>query len=337
MPDTRHFKEELQELLDNRLTPASRVEIEKHLACCEECRAELEALRWTKQHSKQYVVDSVPAELKKNILTVLDVENRLLSKKPGLSWNRWPRKRAMLAYSIVLFTAIVLVVAYFILRESPEKSPQLASKPESTTKPESPSRPNAVMKPELPTKPQPPSESSSKTQLPAKSRPPAKTTLPAKPKSLSRLDLPAEVARDYGNYKADRLPLMLRTEDVNEMEKFFSEEGIPYRTRVFDLGMMNYRLLGGRVHKLTNRKSAFFIYRGKGDAILVCQMYPGQITELPPGAAQRVNNGIRFYVYRLKGLTLTFWQEGAVTCVLASDIDPEQLVQLAFAKAVKVS
>jgi anti-sigma factor RsiW len=337
MPDTRHFKEELQEVLDNRLTPASRVEIEKHLALCEECRGELEALRWTKQHSKQYVVGSVPAELKKDILTVLDIEDRVLSKKPGLSWNRWPRKRAMLAYSLLLFTAIVLLVAYFILRESSEKSPQLASKPESTRQPDPPPGVTPPTKPELPTKPQPPPESSVKTQLPTKPKLRAKTKLPALSKSSSRPDLTLAVGRDYRNYKAGRLPLMLTTEDVKEMEKFFSEEGIPYQTRVFDLGMMSYRLLGGRVHKLATRESAFFVYRGKNDAILVCQMFPGQVTELPPGAVQRENKGTRFYVYRLKGLTLTFWQEGAVTCVLASEIASEELVQLAFAKAVKVS
>jgi hypothetical protein len=38
---TRHFKEEIQELADDRLTPAARVEVEKHLALCEECREEL--------------------------------------------------------------------------------------------------------------------------------------------------------------------------------------------------------------------------------------------------------------------------------------------------------
>lgn len=242
----------------------------------------------------------------------------------------------MLAYSILIFTAIVLVVFYFILREPTEKPPQLAAKPESTTRPEPPSGPTAVTKPELPTKPQPTPEPSSKIQLPAKPKLPAESKLPAKLKSSSRLDLPSEVARDYRNYKADRVPLMLRTEGVNEMEKFFSEEGIPYRTRVFDLGMMSYRLLGGRVHKLATRTSAFFVYRGKNNAILVCQMYPGQVSALPTGAVERENKGIRFYVYRMKELTLTFWQEGAITCVLASDVNPEEVVQLAFAKAVKV-
>jgi hypothetical protein len=120
------------------------------------------------------------------------------------------------------------------------------------------------------------------------------------------------------------------------MEEFFSEEGIPFETRVFDLGMMNYRLLGGRVHQLISRKSAFFVYRGKDDSIVVCQMYLGRIEELPPGAVRRENNGIHFYIYREQGATVAFWQEGEVTCVLTSDIDPEELLQLAFAKAVKL-
>jgi hypothetical protein len=65
-------------------------------------------------------------------------------------------------------------------------------------------------------------------------------------------------------------------------------------------------------------------------------MYPGRISELPAGAVLRENKGTMFYVYRARNLTAVFWQEGTVTCVLASDNDPEQLVQLAFAKAVKV-
>jgi anti-sigma factor RsiW len=336
---TRHFSEEIQELADNRLTPAARVEVENHLALCEQCRGEFEALRWTKQLSrKQYANKSAPAKLEENILAALDLEDRTLSNKPVLSWNWWPKKRAMLAYSFMLFILAVLVVFYFILREPSEKSPQLSSKPESATKPESTSRPNAPTKPESPTKPELPPETdlSLKTELPTKPRLPTKAKLPAELKSSSRPDLPSEVARGYQNYTTDKLPLMLKTEDVKEMEKFFSEAGIPFKTRVFDLGMMNYRLLGGRTHKLITRKSAFFVYRGKDDDILICQMYPGRVTELPAGAVLRENKGIQFYIYRVKDLTVAFWQEGAVICVLTSDMSPEQLVQLAFAKAVKV-
>ena len=334
---TRRFKEEIQELADERLTPAARVEVEKHLALCEECRREFDALRWTKQlSSRQSVVESVPAKLEENILAALDLEDRR-SSNTGVSWNWWPKQRAILAYVSLLLVGAALVLSYFILRGRLGKSPQLSSKPELRTKQESPSKPNGPTKPDLPNKPEltPEPELSSKTELPTKPKLPAKTK-PPKLNRFLRPDMPSEVARDYKNYKTDKLPLMLKTEDVKEMEKFFSEEGIPFKTRVFDLGMMNYRLLGGRAHKLITRKSAFFVYRGKGDDILVCQMYPGRVTELPAGAVLRENKGIQFYVYRVKDLTIAFWQEGAVICVLTSDMNPEQLVQLAFAKAVKV-
>ncbi len=35
--------------------------------------------------------------------------------------------------------------------------------------------------------------------------------------------------------------------------------------------------------------------------------------------------------------TFSNWQEGDVTCVLASDIDPELLIELAVAKAMKAA
>jgi anti-sigma factor RsiW len=154
---------------------------------------------------------------------------------------------------------------------------------------------------------------------------------------IASASLPSAVARDFRAYQAGALPLSLQTGEVREMERFFSANGLAFDTRVFDLAMMNYRLAGGRVHQLAGRPSALFVYQGNAGQILLCQMYPGLVTELPPeGAALREHNGIRFYAYRLDGLTAVFWQEGAVTCVLASDIEPEEVIQLAFAKAMKV-
>ena len=131
--------------------------------------------------------------------------------------------------------------------------------------------------------------------------------------------------------------MALQTGEVKTLERFFSTSGIAFNTRVFDLAMMNYRLVGGRAHQLLKRQSALFVYRGKANQLLLCQMYPGPVTELPTaGAILRENKGIRFYIYRVNGLTIAFWQEGTVTCVLASDIAPEEVIQLAFAKAMKV-
>lgn len=64
-------------------------------------------------------------------------------------------------------------------------------------------------------------------------------------------------------------------------------------------------------------------------------MYEGQLADLPRSADVREHNGITFQVYRAGALTLVFWQEGTVICVLASDADAEAVIQLAYAKAVK--
>lgn len=300
--ETRHLKEELQELLDNRLSAEIRLEAEEHLKLCEECRRELDALRWTKQFSRQkYAAEPAPANLEENILAALDLEDRRSGSRTVFPWSWRLPQRAILAYGFLLCVASALVLSYFILREPSGKPPELASQPELSATPETP-KPESTLKPELSSKP----------------------------------ELPAEVAQDYRNYKAEQLPLLLKTADVRELEKFFFAQGITFETRVFDLGMMNYRLVGGRVHQLNARKSALFVYRGKGNKILICQMYQGQVTELPAGSARRKNKGIQFYIYRVNGVTTVFWQEGTVTCVLTSDIAPEEIIQLAFAKAVKI-
>ena len=60
------------------------------------------------------------------------------------------------------------------------------------------------------------------------------------------------------------------------------------------------------------------------------------MSELPPTDDVRQHNGITFYVHRSAGSTIVFWQEGEVVCVLVSDVPAEDVVQLAFAKAMRV-
>jgi hypothetical protein len=150
-------------------------------------------------------------------------------------------------------------------------------------------------------------------------------------------DLPSAVARDYSRYREATLPLGLRTADTRRLQEFFAASGIQFETRVFDLGMMGYRVVGGRVHALDGRPSALFVYEGEGGRLLLCQMFEGRLSELPPAEAVREHEGIRFHVHHRGRLTLVFWQEGDVVCVLASEIAPEEVIQLAFAKAVRVA
>jgi anti-sigma factor RsiW len=152
----------------------------------------------------------------------------------------------------------------------------------------------------------------------------------------SAVDLPGAVARDFAGYRDGRLALQLRTGDPAALEHFFAERGVAFPTRVFDLAMMQYRLAGGRVHRLAGRASALFAYTGPDAAPLICEMYGGSLAELPRAAEQRVHDGITFHVYRVSRMTLVFWQEGAVVCVLASEGNTDEVVQLAYAKAVRV-
>ena len=146
--------------------------------------------------------------------------------------------------------------------------------------------------------------------------------------------LPEVVARDFRSYHAQQLALELSTGDVKVMEVYFAGHGVAFNTRVFDLAMMNYQLVGGRVQQPGARSRALFVYRGPANQKLVCQMFQGNVGELPKGATLREHKGIQFYIYEKNGLTAVFWPEGAVMCVLASDIKPEEVVQLAFAKAM---
>lgn len=150
-------------------------------------------------------------------------------------------------------------------------------------------------------------------------------------------DFVTAAARDFASYRAATLDLDLATTESAALERHFADARVPFPTRVFDFGMMGYRLAGGGVHRLAGRTSALFAYANTDGERVVCQMYRGAISELPPTASEaREHNGIRFQIYRSDGLTLVFWQEGPVMCVLVAGGDAEAAIQLAYAKAVKV-
>jgi anti-sigma factor RsiW len=92
----RHFKDEIQDLLDNRLDAPMRAEVERHLELCAECRREFEALHWTKLFAaKQFPAKEAPPELRQLILRTLKADDgrpeattprRAQKLKPVLAW-----------------------------------------------------------------------------------------------------------------------------------------------------------------------------------------------------------------------------------------------------------
>lgn len=153
----------------------------------------------------------------------------------------------------------------------------------------------------------------------------------------ARPDLLAAAAGDFAAFRAATLRLELETADPAALQRHITSAQLPFPARVFDFGMMGYQLTGGGAHRLAGRISALFAYQSASGERVLCQMYQGQVAELPaPPEERQREDGMRFLIYRVGGLTLVFWQEGVVVCVLMAEGDAEVAIQLAYAKAVKV-
>lgn len=264
----RHFNEDIQKLLDDRLAPADRARLEEHLASCAQCRQEQRDLGRTRRAIQAGVVSvGVPGDVVAGIAAALDREDRRLIALRAPAPARGPSRARRRAYALVAAAAAVAAVLWL----------------------------------------------------------------------LAPRNLPSAVAKDYAQYRSGQLALELETDDVQKMAGFFAAHGIRFQTRVFDLGMMGYRLLGGRVESLAGRPSALFVYWGPGNKVLVCQMYEGSARELPRGGQEQRHGDFTFHVFHRQGKTIVFWEEGRVVCALTGDFEGEEILQVAFAKAMKAS
>jgi anti-sigma factor RsiW len=151
----------------------------------------------------------------------------------------------------------------------------------------------------------------------------------------ARRDPVTIVVGDHEAVRTGRLALEVHTADARRLQEHFDQVRLGFKARVFDLGMMKYDLVGGTVHSIGGRRGALFVYRGANGEELVCQMYPGSVSDLPAGGERLEHDGIPFVVYEREGLTLVFWPEGRVVCVLAGPGGRDAILSLAYAKAAR--
>jgi anti-sigma factor RsiW len=266
---TQHPTDALQDALDGRLAPEARAAFDAHVASCERCRRELEALRWTKAHvaaAADRMLD-MPVDLDSRLREALDAEDRgsAVAVRPP---SRWLSRRAPLWIAGTAAAAAVIVA--FVWWQG--------------------------------------------------------VTTPT---------MPEAVAAHLRAFQADELALEIESSDPAALEAHLRATRAP-ATRVYDFGMMGITLVGARTITLADRPAALAAYRSEKGERLVCEMYAGRVDTLPSTADHRIHNDIDFFVYREAEVTVVFWQEGAIVCVLAGVGDPEAIVALAFAKAIKV-
>jgi anti-sigma factor RsiW len=147
-------------------------------------------------------------------------------------------------------------------------------------------------------------------------------------------DRVAVAQADFTALRSGALALELRSSDAAALERYFNESARGLRVRVIDLGMMGWALEGGLRREVGNQPAALYAYRSDAGAQLICEMYPGRLDDLPDTGDIRRRPGFEFRVYGRGGVTLVFWQEGELVCVLASDRPREEVVALAVAKAM---
>jgi anti-sigma factor RsiW len=148
------------------------------------------------------------------------------------------------------------------------------------------------------------------------------------------LALPAQAARDYEAIVRGTARLEVTATDATELERFFAGRGLGFRVRVLDLDMMGFALEGGSVEPFGGRPGVVYVYRNAAGDRLVCRMYAGRLEDVPPTPDTRERDGFRFLVFREGAQTVVFWQEGPVICVLVGSLPSEEVVALAFAKAM---
>lgn len=266
---TQHPTDALQDALDGRLAPEARAAFDAHVASCERCGRELEALRWTKANvaaAAERMLDA-PVDLDSRLRQALDAEDQQ-SADAVRTASKGPSRRApvWIAGTAAAAAAIVAFVWW---------------------------------------------------------------------QGLATPTMPEAAAAHLRAFQAGELALEIESSDPAALEAHLRATRAP-AARVYDFGMMGITLVGARTSTLGDRPAALAAYRGTKGERLLCEMYAGRVDTLPSTADHRIHDGIDFFVYREAEVTIVFWQEGAIVCVLAGAGDPEAIVALAFAKAIKV-
>jgi len=149
--------------------------------------------------------------------------------------------------------------------------------------------------------------------------------------------LPDAAIGDFLAVRDGRAQLLHSTLRPADLEQQLAQDGLHLRLRVLDLSMMGWQLKGGRPSELGGRPAGLFVYRNAAGHVVVCEMFEGRLSDLPPGAERFDHEGIPFFAYRERGVTAVFWPEGDVLCILVADLPPAELHQLAIAKAMRRS
>lgn len=143
-------------------------------------------------------------------------------------------------------------------------------------------------------------------------------------------DLMQQISREamltYDTYTNQPLPLeVANSNDTSVVEWAKSRMGS--RLRVPSITDKESRLLGGRLCRVLDRKSAVFIYQRNSEDVLLFAFKGDPITFPTKNTVQA--GGYAFHIHTISGNPVAIWQRNDLTYSLVGNLDRDELLQLA--------
>jgi anti-sigma factor RsiW len=135
-----------------------------------------------------------------------------------------------------------------------------------------------------------------------------------------------EASIAYQTYKSDRIPPEVVSTDDRIVTKWFNNH-MGYQIKIPCITDAATKLLGGRLCRLLDRKTAAMLYQRKGKYIILFA-FKGHRISIPQTNRVRSRNR-EFYVRRVAGRPVAMWQHGGIVYSMVGDLSQDDLLQVA--------
>jgi anti-sigma factor RsiW len=135
-----------------------------------------------------------------------------------------------------------------------------------------------------------------------------------------------EASLTYQTYQSDRIPPEVVSTDDRIVIKWFNNH-MGYPMKIPCITDEATKLLGGRLCRLLDRKTATLLYQRKGKGIMLFA-FRGNRISIPRKNRVRTRNR-EFYVRRIAGRPVAMWQHGDIVYSMVGDLSQDDLLQVA--------
>ena len=135
-----------------------------------------------------------------------------------------------------------------------------------------------------------------------------------------------EASLTYGTYMAQHVPPEFVNGDDKIVTKWLNTN-MGFRVKMPCITDRATKLLGGRLCRLLDRKSAALIYERNGASLLLFAFRDGHIAI--PDHYKVMAKGQALYIRTISGRPVAMWNYGGITYSMVGDVEPDDLLQVA--------